>query len=49
MEPKSHLFPRIINNSYEIIPHKLKRSAKAYLGKKINTNERLAIKFNQNI
>ena len=36
---------RIINDSYAIIPFKLKRTAKAYLGKKILTNEKLAIKF----
>ena len=45
MKPNSSFFHIIIDNSYKIIPHKLNPSAKAYLGKKIITNERLAIKF----
>ncbi len=45
MEPKSPFIPKKINNSYVIIPHKLKSSAKAYLGIEIITKERLAIKF----
>ena len=36
---------RIINDSYIVTSYKLNPSAKAYLGMKINTNERLAIKF----
>ena len=43
MEP--NFIGKIINDSYIIFPHKLKRTAKAYLGKKIITNERIVIKF----
>ena len=43
MEP--NFIGKIINDSYVIFPYKLKRTAKAYLGKEIITNERIVIKF----